>query len=62
MRFRDEERGQARRDEERDVFDCEPRGRGMCRETIVQVALVVLFVVLAALAWSSVAGAFAFGN
>ena len=44
------------------MCECEPQERGLSRESILQVALVVLFVVLAALAWSSVAGAFTVGG
>ena len=51
-----------RRDEEPDVCDCETRKQGVNGETVLQVALVVLFVLLAALAWASMADAIAFSG
>ena len=42
------------------MCDCEARKRGVDGEKVLQIALVLLFVLLAALAWSSVAYALAF--
>ena len=44
------------------MCDCEARKQGVNGETVLQVALVVLFVLLAALAWASMADAIAFGG
>ena len=44
------------------MCDCEPRKWGVDGEKVLQIALVLLFVLLAALAWSSVADALAFAG
>ena len=42
--------------------ECESRRRRVSGEAVLQAALVLLFVALAALAWVSIAGAGAFGG